>query len=84
MEWVSKERLADIVEAKLAELGSPLPFTSHREWRVDRKTGCNWSITVGPVGRTENLPEHGETCRAAWEEFRKEYNLEPEKKGGEG
>ena len=73
---ISKSALEALVRVRLAESGSPFPFTIHRT--EDDIAGCNWWLTHGPVPKGQDLAEHAAACTWVRRGLSEDYNLEPE------
>ena len=76
MKEISKNEIEALVRDRLAELGSPFPFTINRRKKDYR--GCNWRVTCGPVTRAQHLTDHVAACTKAWSELGMDYNLAPQ------
>lgn len=81
MEEISMSKLEALMRDRLAEIGSPLPFTIIQT--VKDYAGCNWRVAVGPVTDGQSLEGHSAACTTARRELSEDYNLEPERKESE-
>ena len=82
MKEISKNELDALVRVRLAELGSPFPFTIHRT--DEDIAGCNWWLTPGPVPAGQSLLDHRTACTWVRRALSEDYNLEPEDQESEG